>query len=156
MGKSSFMPVGLALAAAAVPFAVALATKALAGPTIAGNSYTETITRDCSASVRTCEARFTATPTSGALVRFQNLSCTWSSATPLRRVVLSSVKGFRVIGQRFIGASEFDQPSRTLNALLYNTGAPMTFPQGIVPEVGFVLQADDNIEFTCTISGIIK
>jgi hypothetical protein len=153
MSRSRLIPAGLALVA--LPLAVGLATKTFADPVIAGNSYTETITKACNSAVRTCEVRFSSTPTNGSLVRFQNLSCTWTSPTPLRRVILSSVRGFRVIGQRFIGASEIDQPSRTLNVPLYNTGVGMTFPQGIEPELSFVLKADDRIEFTCTIAGLV-
>lgn len=152
MSNSRFMPIGIGLAVAAIPFAVALAIKAHANPVIAGNNYMETVSQDCD-DRKVCTARFSAMPATGSLVRLENLSCKWSSPTSLRRIEVSITKGVKTFGQRFIGEAEFDQASRVVNVPLYGLTAPMAFQPGTVPEVSFVLRGEDDIEFTCTIAG---
>jgi hypothetical protein len=154
MGKHGFMPLGAALTIAAIPFVVALAGKALASPTIAGFSYTETVVRDCSSSTKSCSAKFSTIPSPGTPVRMHSLSCAWSSSTALRRVALAIDKGLTVVGFRYVGSNEFDQVSGVLNVPLYNTEGVMTFPVGTVPEVIFTLSSSGTITFTCTISGL--
>ncbi len=152
MSDFRFMPIGIGLAIAALPFALAFAVKAHADPVIAGSHYMETITKDCDGS-RLCSARFSSIPSPGSMVKLENLSCKWASPTPLRRIEMSITKGLRTYGQRFIGSEEFDQASRVVNVPLYGLTAPMAFQPGTVPEVSFVLKAEDKIEFTCTIAG---
>lgn len=152
MSNIRFMPLGLGLAIAAVPFAVAFAVKAHADPVIAGGHYMEVVDRQCDGR-KSCTARFSAIPSPGSIVKLENLSCRWSSPTPLRRVEVSITKGLRTYGQRFVGGEEFDQASRVVNVPLYGLTAPMVFQPGTVPEVTFVLNGDDDIEFTCTIAG---
>jgi hypothetical protein len=152
MSNFRFMPVGIGLAIAALPFALAFAVKAHADPVIAGSHYMEVIDKQCE-NRRICTARFSAIPSPGSMVKLENLSCKWASPTPLRRVEISITKGLRTYGQRFIGGDDIDQPSRVVNAPLYGLTAPMAFQPGTVPEVSFVLSGEDDIEFTCTIAG---
>jgi hypothetical protein len=156
MGKSSFMSLGAALMIAAIPFAIAFAGKALAEPTASGISYTDIIVHECTSSSKSCSARFSMIPSPGTPVRMQNLSCTWTSATPLRRIELSESKGLKIIGIRHIGSNEFSEVSHVVNVPLYNTGSPMMFLAGTVPEVSFKLKSADTLSFTCTISGLFS